>query len=134
MNSPRDVFDVAKAPCLVPGAEDREGLHRERLANKRRNNHSVAAGLPRPHSVKEAHDSGRQLSLFLIRKRQELVDQLARSVAPTTLHGRAKDKILILAEGHLLALSVDLRRARDEHALALLRRCTKNDLRPMHVQ
>ena len=90
-------------------------------------------GLPRSDGVEEADDDDRQLALFPVRERQELVDRLAARVGPAMLRRRAHHEIGILAERHVLALAVHLGRRRDDDQLLLLVRVLQHDFGAVHV-
>ena len=86
-----------------------------------------------PDGVEEPDDDDRQLALLPVREREELVDRLAARVGPAMLRRRAQHEIGVLAERHVLALAVHLRRRRDDDELLLLVRVLQHDLGAVHV-
>ena len=114
-------------------AEHRDRLAGERLPDEVGDHHAVRAGLPRTDGVEEAHDDDRQLAFLPVRQRQELVDRLAARVRPSMLRRRTQHEIRVLAERHVLALAVHLRRRRDDDELLLLVGVLQHDLGAVDV-
>ena len=128
-----DVADIGEAARLIAVAEDGDRLARQRLAHEGRQHHPVARGLPRPDGVEEPDDDDGQLLLLPVGEREELVERLAARVGPAMAAGRAHHQIGVLAERHVGALAVDLRRRRDEDELLLLCGVPQDHLGAVHV-
>jgi len=73
-----------------------------------RQHHAIAAGLPRPYRIEEAHHDDRLLFLLPIGDRQEFVEGLGGGIAPAPLGGRTKNEVGVLMERHLGVLAIDL--------------------------
>ncbi len=104
-----DVEYMAEAADLVAGAEDRQRLAGQRLPHESRDDHAVAAGLPRPDRVEQpddhahaGHVPGRTRSTRLSSMR------LGLGVAPARLQRRADDPVVVLAQPDRGVLAVDL--------------------------
>ena len=128
-----DVGDVAEAARLRAVAVDGDRLARQALPHEVRDHHAVAAGLARPDGIEEARDDHRQLLLFPVGQRQELVDRLAARVGPAVFRRRSHHEVGVFAEGHGRALAVDLGRRRDDDQLLLLVGVPQHDFGAVHV-
>ena len=69
----------------------------------------------------------------MVRQPQELVDRLRARVAPAALRGGPQDPVVVLGQGHAVALAIDLGRGRQDHAGPPLPRRPEEDLRPRDV-
>src|SRR5438128_987703 len=87
--SSKVINHLRERPGLGSIAEHGNRLSGERLTDEVRDHHSVLSRLAWSDGIEEPHDDDRQLALFPIRQRQELVDGLAARVRPAVLRCRA---------------------------------------------
>ncbi len=127
------VGHVAEAARLRAVAVDRQRLAGQRLLHEARDHHAVAAGLARADGVEQAKDRHRQPMLVVIRQRQELIHHLGGGIGPAIARGRAQHDVVVLAEGHALALAVDLRGRGDQHLGPVAQRSLEHRLRAHDV-
>jgi len=132
-HSPHHIADVGEAAGLRAIAEHGDWLPGERLPDEVRNHHPVLAGLTRSDGVEQTDDDDRKLPLLPIGERKEFVDQLAARVRPAVLRALAEHHIGVLAERHVHALAIHLRRRRNQHELFLFVGVLEHDLRAVDV-
>ena len=125
---------MCKRARLSAVAEHGDRLAGEGLPHEVRDHHPVSTGLTRSDSVEKANDDDRQLPLFPVGQRQELVDRLAARVCPPMLRSRSEHEISVFAERHIIALAVDLGGRSNHHELFFLVGVLQHNLGAMHVR
>src|SRR2546429_9807058 len=72
-----------------------------------RQHHSIASGLARTHSIKQAHNDDGKLLFLPVGKREEFVERFRRRIAPAPFSGWAEDEVGVLAKGNVGILAVN---------------------------
>jgi len=94
-------------------------LSAQRLSNKVGHDHAVSAALPRSDRVEQAHDDDGNAVLLPVRKRHELVKELACCVSPSDRCRGTEHEVGILAERKDGPVSVHLGGRGNEHMFLL---------------
>src|SRR5207302_8774392 len=84
------------------------------LAHEAGQHHAIVPALARSGGVEEPDHDGRQAEFPMVDEGQDLIHSLGGRVAPTQLPGRAEDAVVVLLEGPVLVLPVDLAGGADE--------------------
>src|SRR5258708_5730897 len=87
------IADIPEAARLSSVSIDRERLFVERLADKRRYDHPVAADLPRANGIEQPGDDSWKLLFTVVGHSEKLVDRLRTCVAPPSFGGGTDDEV-----------------------------------------
>ena len=113
------VADVAEAARLLAVAVNADGSVVDGGLHEIRQDHAVAAGLPRTDGVEQAHDDDGKLLFFPVREREKFVQSLGSGVAPAAFGGGPENEVGVFVKRHVGIFAVDFgcRSGKDEFAL-----------------
>ena len=127
------VADIAEAARLFAVAINADGSVVERGLHEIRQDHAVAASLPRTYGIEQAHDDDGKLLFFPVRKREKFVQSLRSGVAPAAFCGGPENEVGVFMERHVGIFAVDFRCGGGENEFALFAGGFQDPLRSVDV-